>query len=84
MHARSISADRVRKKTMATETAEMDISTTAEDGQVICGSYRVAAGVIHVTLSDGTSTQTPVGNTPAPTLAKILLQELDRKKRGVN
>jgi hypothetical protein len=65
------------------EAGEIDISSTAEDGGVIRGSYRVAAGVIHVTLSDGSTTETQLGNTPAPTLAKILLQELDRKKRGV-
>jgi hypothetical protein len=63
---------------------EIDISSTDEDGHAIRGSYRVAAGVIHVTLSDGTSSETQLGNTPAPTLAKIVLQELDRKRRGVS
>ena len=33
---------------------EIEISSTGEDGHAIRGSYRVAAGVIHVTLSDGT------------------------------
>jgi hypothetical protein len=65
------------------EAGEIDISSTAEDGRAIRGSYRVAAGVVRVTLSDGSTTETELGNTPAPTLAKILLQELDRKKRGV-
>ena len=66
-----------------TEAGEIDISSTAEDGRTIRGSYRVAAGVVHATFSDGSTTETELGNTPAPTLAKILLQELDRKKRGV-
>jgi hypothetical protein len=61
------------------EAGELEISSTAEDGRVIRGSYRVAA----VTLSDGSTIETQVGDTPAPTIAKILLQELDRKKRGV-
>jgi hypothetical protein len=65
------------------EAEELEISSTAEDGRVIRGSYRVAAGVVHVTLSDGSTIETQVGDNPAPTLAKILLQELDRKKRGV-
>ena len=65
------------------EIGELEISSTAEDGRVICGSYRVAAGVVHVTLSDGSTVETQIGNDPAPTLAKILLQELDRKRRGV-
>ena len=43
------------------------------------GNYRVAAEVIHVRLSDGTSTEASVGSTPVPTLAKIILQELARK-----
>ncbi|MFZ0066368.1 MAG: hypothetical protein WAK90_09370 [Pseudolabrys sp.] len=66
------------------DAGEIDISSADETGRVIRGSYRVAAGVVHVTLSDGTSTETELSNTPAPTLAKILLQELDRKKRGVS
>ena len=65
------------------EPGEVDISSTAEDGRVIRGSYRVSAGVIHVTLSDGSTSETQLSDTPAPTLAKILLQELDRKNRGV-
>ena len=65
------------------EAGEIDISSAAEDGRAIRGSYRVAAGVVHVTLSDGSTAETQLGNTPAPTLAKILLQELDRKNRGV-
>ena len=40
---------------------EIDISSTDEGGQEIRGSYRVAAGVIHVTLPDGTSTETQLG-----------------------
>ena len=60
---------------------EIEISSTGEDGHAIRGSYRVAAGVIHVTLSDGTSAEASVGSTPPPTLAKIILQELDRKSR---
>ena len=66
------------------EAGEVDISSADETGRVIRGSYRVAAGIVHVTLSDGTSTETELSNTPAPTVAKILLQELDRKKRGVS
>jgi hypothetical protein len=69
---------------MVDESAEIDISSTAEDGRIVSGRYRVAAGVIHVTLSDGSATETQLGNTPAPTLAKILLQELDRKKHSVS
>jgi hypothetical protein len=65
------------------EAGEIAISSAAEDGHAIRGSYRVAAGVVYVTLSDGTTAETQLGDTPAPTLAKILLQELDRKKRGV-
>jgi hypothetical protein len=55
-----------------------------DDGQAISGSYRVAAGVIHVTLSDGTTSTVQLGDTPAPTQAKIILQELARKSRGVS
>ena len=65
------------------EVGELEISSIAEDGRVIRGSFRVAAGVVHVTLSDGSAIETQIGNDPAPTLAKILLQELDRKKREV-
>ena len=64
---------------------EIDISSTDEDGHEIRGTYRVAAGVIHVALPDGTSTETQLGpNDPSPTFAKTLLQELSRKKRGVS
>ena len=66
------------------EAGEIDISSADETGRIIRGSYRVAAGVVHVTLSDGTSGQTQLTNIPAPSVAKILLQELDRKKRGVS
>jgi hypothetical protein len=63
---------------------EIDISSTDEDGHEIRGTYRVAAGVIHVTLPDGTSTETELGpNDLAPQLANTILQELYRKKRGV-
>ena len=58
---------------------EIAISGKGEDGRTIVGNYRVAAEVIHVTLSDGTSTEASVGSTPPPTLAKIILQELARK-----
>jgi hypothetical protein len=40
---------------------EIDISSTDDDGHEIRGSYRVAAGVIHVTLPDGTSTEAQLG-----------------------
>jgi hypothetical protein len=73
---------RVGKIEMAKEGVEIEVSSTDEDGHPIRGSYRIAAGVVHVTLSDGTSSETELGNTPAPTLAKIILQELDRKRRG--
>jgi hypothetical protein len=64
---------------------EIDIRSTDEDGHEICGSYRVAAGVIHVTLPDGTSTETQLGpNDLAPQFGKTLLQELYRRKRGVS
>ena len=64
---------------------EIDISSTDDDGHEISGSYRGAAGVIHVTLPDGTSTETQLGpNHIAPSLAKTLLQELYIKKRGVS
>ena len=68
---------------MTAESVETDISSTDEDGHPIHGSFRIAAGMIHVTLSDGTTSEMQLGNTPAPTLAKIILQELDRKRRGV-
>ena len=74
---------RVGKIEMAKEGVEIEVSSTDEDGHPIRGSYRIAAGVVHVTLSDGTSSETELGNTPAPTLAKIILQELDRKRRGM-
>jgi len=68
-----------------TEPGEIDISSTDEDGHEIRGSYRVAAGVVHVTLPDGTSTETRLGpNDIAPQFAKTLLQELYRKKRDVS
>jgi hypothetical protein len=63
---------------------EIDVSSTDDDGRQIRGSFRVVAGVIHVTLSDGTSSTTQLGDTSAPTLAKIVLQELARKSRGVS
>ena len=67
------------------EPGEIDVSSTDEDGQEIHGSYRVAAGVIHVTLADGTSTETQLGpNDMAPQIARTLLQELYRIKRGVS
>jgi len=68
---------------MADQPAEIDISSSDEDGRPIRGTFRVAAGMIHVTLSDGTSSATQLSDTPAPTMAKIILQELDRKRRGV-
>ena len=68
---------------MADESVDIDISSTDEDGHPIHGSYRVAAGMIHVTLSGGATSEMQLGNDPAPTLAKIILQELDRKRRGV-
>ena len=68
---------------MTAESVEIDISSIDEDGHPIHGSFRVAAGMIHVTLSDGTASEMQLGDTPAPTLAKIILQELDRKRRGV-
>ena len=61
-------------------TDEIEISSRGEDGHAIRGNYRVAAEVIHVRLSDGTSTEASVGSTPPPTLAKIILQELARKR----
>jgi len=69
---------------MPDDPAEIDISSKNESGQTIHGRYRVAAGVIHVTLSDGTSTEAPLGSEPEPTIAKIMLQELDRKRRSVS
>jgi hypothetical protein len=64
---------------------ELDVSSSDEDGHEIRGSYRIAAGVIHVTLPDGTSTEAPLGpNDVAPQFAKVLLQELYRSKRGVS
>jgi len=74
---------RSQELAMADESTEIEISSTNEDGHTISGSYWVAAETIHVTLSDGTTGEAPLGNTPAPTLAKIILQELDRKRRGV-
>jgi len=72
-----------RSQEPAMADTEIEISTTNEDGRTINGSYWVAAETIHVTLSDGTKGEALLGNTPAPTLAKIMLQELDRKRRGV-
>jgi hypothetical protein len=64
---------------------EIDFSSTDEDGHAIRASYRVAAGVNHVTLPDGTSTETQLGpNDLAPQFAKTVLQELYRRKRGVS
>ena len=64
---------------------EIDISSTDDEGHEIRGSYRIAAGVIHVTLPDGTSAETQLGpNDLAPSLAKMLLQELYVKKRSVS
>ena len=60
-------------------TYEIEISSRGEDGHAIRGDYRVAAEVIYVRLSDGTSIEASVGSTPVPTLAKIILQELARK-----
>ena len=60
---------------------EIEIRSRGEDGHAIRGNYRVAAEVIYVRLSDGTSTEASVGSTPPLTLAKIILQELDRKSR---
>jgi len=74
---------RSQELAMADESTEIEISSTNEDGRTINGSYWVAAETIHVRLSDGTTGEAPLGNTPAPTLAKIMLQELDRKRRGV-
>ena len=48
---------------MAKEGVELEVSSTDEDGHPIRGSYRIAAGVVHVTLSDGTSSETELGNT---------------------
>jgi hypothetical protein len=68
-----------------TGPGEIDFRSTDEDGHEIRGSYRVAAGVIHVTLPDGTSTETQLGpNDLAPQFAKTVLQELYRRKRGVS
>ena len=67
------------------EPEEISINSTDEDGHEIRGSYRVAAGVIYVTLLDGTTTETQLGpNDLAPQFAKTLLQDLYRKKRGVS
>ena len=64
---------------------EININSTDDDGHESRGSYRVAAGVIYVTLADGTSTETQLGpNDLAPQFAKTLLQDLYRKKRGVS
>jgi len=68
---------------MTAESVEIDNSSIDEDGHPIHGSFWVVAGMIHVTLSDGTASEMQLGDTPAPTLAKIILQELDRKRRGV-
>ena len=62
-------------------TYEIAVSGNGADGRKIVGSYRVAAEVIRVTLSDGTSTEASVDSMPVPTLAKIILQELARKSR---
>ena len=58
---------------------EIAVSGNGADGRTIVGSYRVAAEVIRVTLSDGTSTEASIDSMPVPTLAKIILQELARK-----
>ena len=49
-------------------TDEIAVSGNGADGRKIVGSYRVAAEVIRVTLSDGTSTEASVDSTPVPTL----------------
>jgi len=68
---------------MADEGTEIEVSSADDDGKPINGTYRVAGGVVHVTLSDGTTSEMQLSNVPAPTLAKIMLQELDRKRRGI-
>src|SRR5262249_25729216 len=55
---------RSQELAMADESTEIEISSTNEDGHTISGSYWVAAETIHVTLSDGTTGEAPLGNTP--------------------
>jgi hypothetical protein len=56
--------------------------TTDADGRDISGTYSVSGKTITVTLFDGSSKSTQLGNLPVEVIAKMLLRELDRKRRG--
>jgi hypothetical protein len=62
---------------------DIDIWTTDVGGHEIRGTYRVSGQNLLVTLSDGSSTETQFATCamPADTFAKLLLRELDRKRR---
>jgi hypothetical protein len=61
---------------------EIYIRTTASDGRDISGTYSVSGKTIMVTLFDGSSKISQLGNLPTAIIAKMLLRELDRKRRG--
>jgi hypothetical protein len=63
---------------------EIYIRTTDTDGRDLSGTYSVSDKIITVTLFDGSSKSTQFGNLPVEVIAKMLLRELDRKRRGVS
>lgn len=63
---------------------EIYIRTTASDGRDISGTYSVSGKIITVTLFDGSSKSSQLGNLPTAIIAKMLLRELDRKRRGAS
>lgn len=63
---------------------EIYIRTTASDGRDISGTYSLSGKTIMVTLFDGSSKISQLGNLSTDVIAKMLLRELDRKRRGVS
>jgi len=65
---------------------DIDIWTSDTDGHEIRGAYRVSGQTLIVTLSDGSNTRAQFATCamPAQAFAKLLLRELDRKRREVN
>jgi len=61
---------------MADEGTEIEVNSADDDGKPINGTYRVAGGVVHVTLSDGTSSEMQLSNVPAPRSRKSCCKNL--------
>jgi hypothetical protein len=55
--------------------AQIYFGSTDENGHPIRSSYRVVDEIIHVKLSDGTTSEASLGSTPTPTIAKIILHD---------